>query len=141
MQQPSEFKIQNRAMPPSSIIPVLGYDDVNEAKEWLIEVFGFTERWYVEGHRAQLSFGNGAVVVTENRSGSATVSLLVRVSSVAEHFMHVYAKGATILQPPTDFPYGERQYVVEDIGGHIWNFSESIKDVVPESFGGVSKQL
>jgi uncharacterized glyoxalase superfamily protein PhnB len=47
--------------------------------------------------------------------------------------------GARILHPPTDYPYGERQYTDEDVGGHRWSFSQSIADVAPEEWGGVSR--
>ena len=39
---------------------------------------------------------------------------------------------------PTDFEYGERQYSVEDLAGHQWTFSETIADVAPEEWGGIS---
>ena len=42
-----------------------------------------------------------------------------------------------ISDPPTDYPYGERQYNAEDIGGHRWTFSQSIADVDPAEWGGV----
>lgn len=35
------------------------------------------------------------------------------------------------------FPYGERQYTVRDIGGHIWTFSESVADIDRGSWGGM----
>jgi hypothetical protein len=38
--------------------------------------------------------------------------------------------------PPRDQPYGDRQYVAEDLGGHHWSFSQSIADVAPEDWGG-----
>jgi hypothetical protein len=41
--------LANRSMPASTVIPVLGYDDVGEAIEWLCEAFGFTERWRAVG--------------------------------------------------------------------------------------------
>src|SRR5213594_727012 len=37
---------------------------------------------------------------------------------------------------PPDYPFGERQYTAEDLGGHTWTFSESIADVAPEEWGG-----
>ena len=40
--------------------------------------------------------------------------------------------------PPEDFPYGERQYAVEDLAGHHWAFSQSIADLAPEDWGGTS---
>jgi uncharacterized glyoxalase superfamily protein PhnB len=39
---------------------------------------------------------------------------------------------------PTDFPYGERQYGAEDLAGHHWTFSETLADVAPEDWGGIS---
>ena len=49
--------------------------------------------------------------------------------------------GAKILLPPEDFPYGERQAVVEDFAGRSWKFSQSIRDVRPEGWGGESGNL
>jgi len=46
-------------------------------------------------------------------------------------------RGARILQPPESFPFGERQYSVEDIGGYRWTFSQSISDAEPAEWGGV----
>jgi uncharacterized glyoxalase superfamily protein PhnB len=40
---------------------------------------------------------------------------------------------------PTDFPYGERQYEAEDLTGHHWIFTETIRDVDPEELGGLLK--
>jgi uncharacterized glyoxalase superfamily protein PhnB len=37
---------------------------------------------------------------------------------------------------PTDFEYGERQYAVEDLAGHQWTFSQTLRDVAPAEWGG-----
>jgi uncharacterized glyoxalase superfamily protein PhnB len=63
---------------------------------------------------------------------------MVRVLDVDAHHAHAAAHGATILEPPTDFPYGERQYEAEDLAGHHWDFTQSIADVAPEDWGGTS---
>jgi hypothetical protein len=34
----------------------------------------------------------------------------------------------------TGYPYGERQYTVEDPSSHRWAFSEAIADVDPKSW-------
>jgi len=52
----------------------------------------------------------------------------------------VRSHGARILQPPADYPFRERQYTAEDPCGHRWTFSQSIADVRPEEWGGVSGQ-
>jgi uncharacterized glyoxalase superfamily protein PhnB len=61
----------------------------------------------------------------------------MRVAEVDRH--HELAKrcGASILRPPADHPFGERQYTAEDLEGHRWTFSQTIADVDPKSWGGV----
>jgi uncharacterized glyoxalase superfamily protein PhnB len=131
----------NRTMPPSTVIPVLVYEDVEEAIGWLCDKFGFQVRWQVGDHRAQLWLNGGTVVITEPRTSEAlggSQSLLVRVPDVRAHCARARERGAKILSEPRDFQYGERQYTAEDLGGHHWNFSQSIADVAPEDWGGTS---
>ncbi len=128
-------------MPPCTIIPELVYDDVTEARRWLCEVFGLVERWHAGDHRAQLSFGDGTIAITEPRTSKALagrVSLVIRVDDADAHCRHARERGATIVAEPSDHPYGERQYTAEDLGGHRWCFSQSIVDVAPEDWGGTS---
>jgi uncharacterized glyoxalase superfamily protein PhnB len=130
-------------MPDCTIMPVLEYADITVAITWLIDRFGFSERWRAGTHRAQLSFEEGAIAIAEANSSKPIprASVLVRVKNVSIHYEHVQKKGAEILRPPSDFPYGERQYSVKDIGGHVWTFSQTIANVVPEEWGGTSVNL
>jgi uncharacterized glyoxalase superfamily protein PhnB len=126
----------NRSMPPSTIIPEIPYVDVREAVNWLCQVFGFKERLQIGSHRAQLVFGDGSMVVAHGDKTTPSFSVMVRVEDVDSHFEKAQASGAKIISPPADYPYGERQYVVEDIGGHRWTFSQTIADVDPSTWGG-----
>lgn len=138
---PAAAGMDNRTMPACTIMPELVYDDVTAAARWLCDTFGFVERWHAGDHRTQLSFGDGTIAITEPRTSNALpgpISLLVRVDDVDAHCGHARARDATILDEPRDFPYGERQYAVEDVGGHHWAFSQSIADVAPEQWGGTS---
>jgi uncharacterized glyoxalase superfamily protein PhnB len=49
--------------------------------------------------------------------------------------------GARILTEPKDHIYGERQYNAEDFYGHRWDFTETLGDVDPGSWGGISVNL
>jgi uncharacterized glyoxalase superfamily protein PhnB len=136
----------NRSIPASTVIPVLIYPDVREAVAWLGAAFGFVERVRIgEDHRAQLSFGGGAVIVGDvrhdrrpPRPGEVTHSVMVRVENVGAHYERARGHGARILMEPTDFEYGERQYTAADLAGHQWTFSETLEDVAPEEWGGTS---
>ena len=128
--------IPNRSVPDAQVIPELAYDDVGEASEWLCEAFGFEERLRIGDHRVQLVFGDGAVIAIERGNETSTSSVLVRVEDADSHHERATNHGARIVNPPADYPYGERQYTAEDLGGHHWTFSESIADVDPASWGG-----
>ena len=49
-----------------------------------------------------------------------------------------YSCGARVLQEPTDYEYGERECTVEDLAGHRWQFTQTVRDVAPEEWGGVT---
>ncbi|HEV7775969.1 MAG TPA: VOC family protein [Luteibacter sp.] len=134
----------NRSMPPGTIIPELAYADVRVATLWLCRAFGFVERLRIGDHRAQLSFGEGSVVIMRTHTARDAPldaagfghAVMVRLDDVDTHCERARQHGARIVQAPADFPYGERQYSAVDIGGHAWTFSQTIADVDPTSWGG-----
>src|SRR5260370_27067965 len=129
----------NHSIPASRVIPVLVYPDVGAAVAWLSAAFGFAERVRIgENHRAQLRFGDGALIVADVRGdrrpprpGEADHSVMVRVEDARAHCERAREHGARILMEPADFEYGERQYHAEDPAGHPWTFSETLADVIP----------
>jgi uncharacterized glyoxalase superfamily protein PhnB len=138
---------RNRSIPASAVIPVLVYPDVREAVAWLEAAFGFVERVQIgENHRSQLRFGDGAVIVADvrhdrrpPRQGEESHRVMVRVDDVRAHCERARGHGARILMEPRDFEYGERQYEAEDPAGHRWTFSETLRDVAPEEWGGATR--
>src|SRR4051795_5877711 len=135
--------LRNRSMPVAPVIPELVYEDVAAAAAWLCDAFGFTLRWRAGAHRAQLAGGEAGIAIAEPRgderppAGAArSHAVMIRVEDVDAHFERARARGARILDEPTDFPYGERQYNAEDPGGHRWTFSQTIADVDPADWGG-----
>ena len=134
----------NRSIPKATVVPVLIYPDVRAAVEWLAAAFGFVEHVRIgEDHRAQLGFGDGAVIAADVRGnrrpprpGESTSSVLVRVEDARAHCERARRHGARIVMEPTDFEYGERQYHAEDLAGHQWTFSQTLADTAPEDWGG-----
>jgi uncharacterized glyoxalase superfamily protein PhnB len=137
----------NRSIPAATVVPVLSYPDVRAAVAWLSAAFGFEERVRIgEDHRAQLKFGDGALIVADTGSRRAapargagfTHAVLVRVADVRAHCERARAHGAEIVMEPRDWEYGERQYEAIDPAGHFWVFSETLADVQPEEWGGTT---
>jgi uncharacterized glyoxalase superfamily protein PhnB len=141
--------LRNRSVPPVPLAPELVYDDVEAAVAWLCEAFGCEVRWQAGDHRAQLWVGDGAIVVRDRPPDvgegehvpGACSSLLVRVEDARAALDRALAHGAALVRELADHPYGERQCTVTDLGGHRWSFTESIADVAPEDWGGVSVDL
>ena len=139
--------IVNRSAPTATVVPVLVYEDVGKAIDWLCGALGFTERLRATGpdgivRHAQLSVGEGAVMLGAQgaafrppRPNEVNQYVIVHVEDVDRHLDQAKRFGARIVQPPTNMPFGERVYTVEDLAGHRWTFSQSIADVAPEQWG------
>lgn len=136
----------NRSAPPPSVTPVLVYPDVGLAVRWLTHAFGLEEHVRIGDHRAQLGFGDGALIVADATHGrrppasesEVTHSVMVRVGDVDAHYEKARAAGVQILSPPADQPFGERQYAAVDLAGHHWIFTQSVADLRPEQWGGTT---
>jgi uncharacterized glyoxalase superfamily protein PhnB len=129
------------------VTPVLVYPDVPAAVAWLGDAFGFEERVRIgEAHRAQMRVGlDGAIVVAEvggDRTApegrGRTHLIKVRVPDVDSAFDRALEQGASVVEDLTTWEYGERSGVVEDIGGHRWELTQSVRDVAPEEWGGTT---
>ncbi len=139
--------LTNRSAPPVTVTPVLIYADVRAAVAWLESAFGFEERVRVgDAHRAQLRIGaDGAVIVADVRGDQVapaasivTHIIKVRVPDVDTAFARARDFGARVLDELTTHEYGERSCVVEDIGGHQWELTQTVRDVEPEQWGGIT---
>ena len=119
------------------IIPVLVYDDIPAAHDFLVDAFGFesggVER-NAEGHtvHAEVRAGAAAIwlhrVTEEHRLASphqaaGSAGLVVHVDDVDLHYARARAKGAEIESEPQEQPYGQREYGARDPEGHRWWFA------------------
>ena len=123
------------------------YPDVRAAVAWLEAAFGFEERVRIgEAHRAQMRVGSDAAVVVADvgfervaPGGPGYTHLIkVRVPDVDAAFARARAQGARVVEELTTWEYGERSGVVEDLGGHRWELSQTVRDVEPEEWGGTT---
>jgi uncharacterized glyoxalase superfamily protein PhnB len=125
----------------STVIPVLVYEDLEAAHDYLVGTFGFTSGGL---HRdddgnvvhAEVRNGDAAIwlhqVTEEHQMASprdATMShggLSVIVPDVDAHYAQSVAAGARIDREPTDQDYGLREYGARDPENHRWWFSTPI---------------
>ena len=125
----------------STISPCLRYHDALTAIEWLCRAFGFeAHAVYADGdivHHAQLTFGNGMVMLGSADNSSEwgkqvvqpdaiglreTQSPCVIVTDADAHYTRAKAAGAIIVMEISDQAYGGRGYSCRDLEGHMWWF-------------------
>ena len=131
------------------IAPMLSYEDLAGAADWLVRAFGFeeVERFDHEGEvvHVTLRLGTGAVMLgrpgesyvnprrlREQCDGAARMysvpwvvdGVLAQIDDVDAHLRRAQDAGATVLSEIEDGPDG-RLYRVEDPEGHRWMFAEN----------------
>jgi len=139
--------LTNRSAPPATVTPVLVYADVRAAVAWLEAAFGFEERVRIgDAHRSQMRVGTDGAVVLADAGGDRvtpegrgkTHLIKVRVPDVDSAFARACEEGARVVEDLTTWEYGERSGVVEDLGGHRWELTQTVRDVEPEEWGGTT---
>lgn len=127
---------------PTTITTELHYGDPAAAVMWLANVFGCQARMVIADNQgrtifAEVGWGETVVAIVPEepelksspRALAGANTQLVRVRGgidVDNHCAHARAAGATIVQEPTQFFFGDRVYVATDLEGHLWSFAERI---------------
>ena len=120
------------------VIPMLVYEDVEAAQNYLVKVFGF-ERGALEradgglAVHAEVHVKDFVIwmhrVLPEHGLASARSlpavpgGLVVYVDDVDAHYDFARRNGATIDSVPADQPYGQREYAARDLEGLRWYFA------------------
>jgi PhnB protein len=60
---------------------------------------------------------------------------LVFVDDVDEVVAKATQYGGSVIDPPTDQPWGLRQAIISDPEGYLWEPSRHLRDVPPECWG------
>lgn len=135
----------NRSVPTSTLLPHIVYQNLPEACDWLVRVFGFTEHYHygdpVSG--IQMYLHDAYVMLHGPRPGAKSPALLgygtqmltIFTADVEAHYQRSKKAGVKIWEELHETVYGERQYGVEDLDGHRWLFSQHARDVDPREWG------
>jgi MerR family transcriptional regulator, thiopeptide resistance regulator len=123
-------------------ISILVYRDLPAVHRYLVEVFGFTPGEVTatpngDTVHAEVYAGDGVIwlhpetdefrLASPATVGRATATMAVMVDDVDDHHRTVAAKGGDIVYPPTDQPYGYREYSARDCEGMLWSFMKELE--------------
>ena len=124
-----------------TISPVLFYEDLGEAIQWLAQAFGFKER-----SAERVTLDNGQIVHAELALGDGMIilssvydkfqvpeansvhhhCLYVSVEDATAHKTNAVGSGATLVADIRDTDYGARVYSVTDLAGYHWIFAQTL---------------
>jgi uncharacterized glyoxalase superfamily protein PhnB len=118
------------------VVPYLLYEDAGAAMDWLIRVFGFTERARVRHgdgtvRHGELLTGNGGVIMLGSpgggfrgpaKLGEVTQLQCITVTDLAEHRKRAQVAGAEVSDVSMRANRAQ-SYTVDDPEGHRWYFS------------------
>ena len=126
------------------LVPMLAYEDAEEALRFLCEAFGFAERYRMPmedgriGHAEVVLHGQVVMLASvypelgfaspRKLEGCAS-QLMFYVDDVDAHFARAREAGATLLGGLVDEFYGARVYRALDCEGHRWIFATQTRDV------------
>jgi uncharacterized glyoxalase superfamily protein PhnB len=122
----------------------IAYRDQRAAVEWLEKAFSFQTTTLAtdsEGRvvYAEMRFGNGRLQIgsewgdikaPSSVAGANTQTISVELEDgIDAHCEGARAAGGQIIDEPKDQFHGDRTYRVVDPQGHIWCFSQHLRDV------------
>lgn len=138
------------------ITPYLCVDGAAAAIDFLVEVFGATERMRVPmpngqiGH-AEVSIGDGLIMLSDEYPemgvigpktiGGTAVTVMVYVEDSDATFAKAIAAGATVERPVETHFYGDRSGQFIDPFGHRWNVTTNVEDVPPDELARRSAEM
>ena len=122
-------------------ISILVYDDIAAMHAYLVRAFGLGpgRLEYDDNGRCvhgEVDAGDGMIwmhqvspqfhLASPQSLGAATGTTAVMVEDVDAHHKQAVAQNAEVLYPPTDMPYGYREYSARDPEGGLWSFMEPL---------------
>jgi uncharacterized glyoxalase superfamily protein PhnB/GNAT superfamily N-acetyltransferase len=108
------------------IVPILYSSNVVKSLAFYMEILGFENKWdwgnppTFGGVRKQ----GVEIFFCENGQGNPGTWISVMIDQVDEYYESLKAKGAKILEPPANRPWGLREMLVEDPDGHRIRFGQ-----------------
>lgn len=103
-----------------SAVPILNVKNVPDAIAYYLDKLGFAKEWDWGSPPtfACVYRDNVRIFLCQGAQGQSGTWMSIFVHDVDALFEDYQRRGATIRQPPTNFPWGVREMNVEDLDGH-----------------------
>ena len=124
-----EVSMPDKSIPVYNPIPILRVEDLARSLDYYTRILGFDIAWQMP-HYASVRRDQCVLMFCEGGQGHS--GTWIWVAADAERLYEEWKEsGATILQGPTNFPWGSREIQVLDPDGHRLRFAADLKEGEP----------
>lgn len=104
-------------------VPELPVRDVEQAQRYFRDRLGFTIEWlYPGGDLGAVSHGDCVLFFRRAASGGGPGVFWIFVDDPDAACRELEQRGAEIVDPVADKPWGMRQFTVKDLNGNLFHF-------------------
>ena len=112
------------------VVPILNVKDLPAAMDYYVQKLGF-EKYWDWGDPPTFGCvrrGKVEIFMCQGGQGQSGTWMSIFTSDVDALYEDYKQRGATILEPPTDYPWGVREMLVGDPDGHRLRIGVGVAD-------------
>ncbi len=104
----------------SGAVPILNVRDFSAALDYYVNKLGFEKEWDWGSPPDFGCVGRGEaqIFLCEGGQGQSGMWISIFLEDVDALYEEIKKRGAIILEPPKNYPWGSREMLVEDLDGH-----------------------
>jgi predicted enzyme related to lactoylglutathione lyase len=99
------------------VVPILRVNSLAASLAYYLNKLGFRKNWEWPGF-ASVSRGNTTIFLCQGGQGKPGMWMSVFMDDVDALYQEYKERGALIVEPPMNFPWGHREMLVTDLDGH-----------------------
>lgn len=117
-------------------VPILNVKDLGASMDYYVQKLGFEKKWDWGDPPDFGCVGRGKVEIflCQGCQGQPGMWMSIFMDDVDALYKEYKKSGATILDPPTNYPWQTREMLVEDLDGHRFRMSGTPTGAAEQSF-------
>jgi uncharacterized glyoxalase superfamily protein PhnB len=118
-----------------STVPVIATDDIETSIAYYVNVLGFVFDFKygepivyagVKAGTAEIYFAKDTTLINRLKENNLNPEIFIWIVDAEISFKEHAGKGAEIIEPLSDRPWGAKQYVIRDINGYHLKFAQPL---------------
>ena len=120
------------------VIPILNVKDIRASMDYYVQKLGFEKKWDWGDPPDFGCVGRGKIEIflCQGGQGQPGTWMSIFIDDVDALYEEYKKSGATIVNPPTNYPWQMREMLVEDLDGHRFRMGGESTGPAEQSYVG-----